>query len=45
MLNNVLTSLRDVFIGVLVGILLGIFVRYFPSKDQVNKKINQLLEV
>ncbi|XP_016014532.2 sodium/hydrogen exchanger 9B1-like isoform X1 [Rousettus aegyptiacus] len=44
-LNNVLTSLRDVFIGVLVGILLGIFVRYFPSKDQRNLPLKRALLV
>lgn len=44
-LSNILASCRDIVIGVLVGIALGIFVRYFPSRDQVNKKINQFLEV
>ncbi|XP_075854720.1 sodium/hydrogen exchanger 9B1-like isoform X2 [Microcebus murinus] len=33
-INNILSSVRDVFIGVLAGIILGFFVHYFPSEDQ-----------
>ncbi|XP_053414665.1 sodium/hydrogen exchanger 9B1 isoform X1 [Nycticebus coucang] len=33
-INNVLSSLRDVLIGVLAGTVLGFFVQYFPSGDQ-----------
>ncbi|XP_036045390.1 sodium/hydrogen exchanger 9B1 isoform X1 [Onychomys torridus] len=32
--SNILSSLRDVFIGVLVGIVMGIFIQHFPSGDQ-----------
>lgn len=38
-LKNVLVSFRDIFIGVLAGAILGIFLQYFPSEDQVNKKL------
>lgn len=38
-LKNIIASFRDIIIGVMVGIVLGIFVRYFPSRDQVNKKL------
>uniref|UniRef100_A0A452RS00 Solute carrier family 9 member B1 n=1 Tax=Ursus americanus TaxID=9643 RepID=A0A452RS00_URSAM len=38
-LNNVLASFRDILIGALAGAVLGIFVQYFPSGDQVNKKL------
>nr|XP_012626396.1 sodium/hydrogen exchanger 9B1-like isoform X4 [Microcebus murinus] len=34
-INNILSSVRDVFIGVLAGIILGFFVHYFPSEDQI----------
>ena len=37
-LSNLMSSFRDVLVGVLVGIVLGMFTRYFPSRDQVNKK-------
>lgn len=37
-LKTVLSSFRDIIIGVLAGAILGTFVRYFPSEDQVNKK-------
>nr|XP_051675497.1 sodium/hydrogen exchanger 9B1 isoform X3 [Oryctolagus cuniculus] len=33
-LNNIVSSFRDVLIGVLVGTILGLFVHFFPSKDQ-----------
>ncbi|XP_062055789.1 sodium/hydrogen exchanger 9B1 [Lepus europaeus] len=33
-LNNIVSSFRDVLIGVLVGTILGHFVHFFPSKDQ-----------
>uniref|UniRef100_A0A4X1UM19 Cation/H+ exchanger transmembrane domain-containing protein n=1 Tax=Sus scrofa TaxID=9823 RepID=A0A4X1UM19_PIG len=33
-LSNILTSFRDVVIGVVSGVVLGIFARYFPSRDQ-----------
>ncbi|ERE89667.1 sodium/hydrogen exchanger-like domain-containing protein 1, partial [Cricetulus griseus] len=33
-ISNILSSLRNVFIGVLVGITLGFFIQYFPSGDQ-----------
>ncbi|XP_010639877.1 sodium/hydrogen exchanger 9B1 isoform X2 [Fukomys damarensis] len=33
-LNNVLSTLWDVFVGVLVGAVFGFFVQYFPSEDQ-----------
>ncbi|XP_021101052.1 sodium/hydrogen exchanger 9B1 isoform X2 [Heterocephalus glaber] len=33
-LNNVLSTLWDVFVGVLVGTVFGLFVQYFPSEDQ-----------
>ncbi|XP_072795709.1 sodium/hydrogen exchanger 9B1 isoform X3 [Vicugna pacos] len=33
-LSNVLSSFRDILIGVLVGAVLGMFVRFFPSRDQ-----------
>uniref|UniRef100_A0A8D2B090 Solute carrier family 9 member B1 n=1 Tax=Sciurus vulgaris TaxID=55149 RepID=A0A8D2B090_SCIVU len=33
-LDNVLSSLRDILVGVLVGTILGCFIRYFPSDDQ-----------
>ncbi|XP_074199171.1 sodium/hydrogen exchanger 9B1 isoform X3 [Camelus bactrianus] len=34
-LSNVLSSFRDILIGVLVGAVLGMFVRFFPSRDQI----------
>ncbi|XP_008057783.1 sodium/hydrogen exchanger 9B1 [Carlito syrichta] len=33
-LNNVLSSLRDVCVGLLAGTVLGFFVQYFPCGDQ-----------
>ncbi|XP_062964177.1 sodium/hydrogen exchanger 9B1 [Cynocephalus volans] len=33
-IDNLLSSLRDMVIGVLAGTILGFFVRYFPSGDQ-----------
>ncbi|XP_039076745.1 sodium/hydrogen exchanger 9B1 isoform X2 [Hyaena hyaena] len=33
-LKTVLSSFRDIIIGVLAGAILGTFVRYFPSEDQ-----------
>ncbi|XP_057562861.1 sodium/hydrogen exchanger 9B1 [Hippopotamus amphibius kiboko] len=33
-LSNILSSFRDVLVGVLAGIVLGMFTRYFPSRDQ-----------
>ncbi|XP_054997323.1 sodium/hydrogen exchanger 9B1 isoform X2 [Sorex araneus] len=32
--HNILSSLRDIVIGVLIGAVLGIFVRYFPNREQ-----------
>nr|XP_033812723.1 sodium/hydrogen exchanger 9B2 [Geotrypetes seraphini] len=37
-LNNVIRGVVEVVVGIAAGILLGFFVRYFPSKDQVNIK-------
>ncbi|MBZ3891741.1 Sodium/hydrogen exchanger 9B1, partial [Sciurus carolinensis] len=34
-LDNILSSLRDILVGVLVGTILGCFIRYFPSDDQI----------
>eukprot|EP00069_Balaena_mysticetus_P014893 bmy_08957T0 len=34
-LSNLMSSFRDVLVGVLVGIVLGMFTRYFPSRDQI----------
>ncbi|KAG8519399.1 Sodium/hydrogen exchanger 9B1, partial [Galemys pyrenaicus] len=36
LLQNLLLSFRDIFIGVLIGAVLGIFLRYFPSRDQAD---------
>ncbi|XP_051041410.1 sodium/hydrogen exchanger 9B1 isoform X3 [Phodopus roborovskii] len=33
-ISNILSSLRNVFIGVLLGIAMGFFIQYFPSGDQ-----------
>ncbi|KAL2780672.1 sodium/hydrogen exchanger 9B1 isoform 2, partial [Daubentonia madagascariensis] len=33
-IGNVLSSLRDILVGVLAGTVLGFFVQYFPSGDQ-----------
>ncbi|XP_012510825.1 PREDICTED: sodium/hydrogen exchanger 9B1-like [Propithecus coquereli] len=33
-ISNLLSSVRDIFVGVLAGIILGFFVQYFPSGDQ-----------
>ncbi|KAM4811017.1 sodium/hydrogen exchanger 9B1 [Urocitellus parryii] len=33
-IDNILSSLRDILVGVLVGTVLGCFIRYFPSADQ-----------
>nr|XP_040148966.1 sodium/hydrogen exchanger 9B1 isoform X3 [Ictidomys tridecemlineatus] len=33
-IDNILSSLRDILVGVLVGTVLGCFFRYFPSADQ-----------
>ncbi|XP_029452883.1 sodium/hydrogen exchanger 9B2 isoform X2 [Rhinatrema bivittatum] len=37
-INNVIRGVLEVVMGVAAGIILGFFVRYFPSKDQVNIK-------
>uniref|UniRef100_A0A2K6FHQ8 Solute carrier family 9 member B1 n=1 Tax=Propithecus coquereli TaxID=379532 RepID=A0A2K6FHQ8_PROCO len=34
-ISNLLSSVRDIFVGVLAGIILGFFVQYFPSGDQI----------
>ncbi|KAM4834377.1 sodium/hydrogen exchanger 9B1 isoform 2-T2 [Thomomys bottae] len=33
-IQNLLSSLREIFIGILIGVILGYFIHYFPSTDQ-----------
>ncbi|XP_012785008.2 sodium/hydrogen exchanger 9B1 isoform X1 [Ochotona princeps] len=42
-LFNIISSIRDVLIGVLIGTILGIFVHFFPSKDQSNLPLKRAM--
>ncbi|XP_006151214.1 sodium/hydrogen exchanger 9B1 isoform X3 [Tupaia chinensis] len=44
-INNLLSSLRDVLIGLMVGTVLGIILRYFPSGDQTKLTFKRALLV